>query len=163
MTSFTRQTLKKTVRKSSSDGRTYVYRHRVSGGTAERVREMKARLKIAIRYFDTMVGRRRAEMDPEGVISLFGDHKLARGLIVALARFYRYRRMEFAEVVPAEVAARLSGMGLGTSAALRGALFKRVNCPPEQWGYAIEDEREAMLETMAESIGLDGAQLGELL
>ena len=32
MSSFTRQTLKKTVRKSNSDGRTYVYPHRLGSG-----------------------------------------------------------------------------------------------------------------------------------
>src|SRR4051794_24392657 len=117
--SLGRQNLKKTVRRSASDGRTYIYPHQLGGGPLGRRREVQAQLAIAVRYFETMVGQRRYAFDTEALIALFGDPKLARGLVTAFARYYRYRRLEFADVVPAAVANDLHEKRLGTPATLR--------------------------------------------
>ncbi|HMA35811.1 MAG TPA: DUF790 family protein [Chloroflexia bacterium] len=160
--SLNRQTLKKTVRRSASDGRTYIYPHRLSSAPAARQREVRAQLSIAIRYFETMVGQRRTAFDPDALVSLFGDPKLARGLVVALARYYRYRPLQYGEVVPLAVADSLFEKRLGTPAALRANLFRFVNTAPRR-GFTAEGDRGDLLSSFGADLGLDPEQLADLL
>ena len=55
-----------------------------------------------------MVGRPRAEMDSEVLVQFFADHRLARGIVAALAGDYRYRRLGFADALEPAVRARAS-------------------------------------------------------
>src|SRR5690242_16629494 len=151
--SLGRQNLKKTVRRSASDGRTYVYPHQLSGGPAARGREVRAQLAIAIRYCETMVGQRRLAFDTEALIALFGDPKLARGQVAAFARYYRYRRLEFADVVPAALAEGLHEKRLGTAPALRANLFRFLNAAPRS-GFAAEADRADLLAAFGADLGL---------
>jgi predicted nuclease of restriction endonuclease-like RecB superfamily len=160
--SFNRQNLKKTVRRSAGDGRTYIYPHRIANGPAARGREVRAQLAIAIRYFETMVGQRRAALDPEALVALFGDHKLARGLVAAMARYYRYRPLQYNEVVPVTVVDTLFEPRLGTPAALRANLFRFLNTAPRA-GFATEGDRADILSDFGADLGLDPEQLADLL
>jgi hypothetical protein len=159
---FNRQHLKKTVRRSATDGRVYIYPHRLGNTPAARTREIRAQLSIAIRYFETMVGRRRSAFDPEALVSLFGEPKLARGLVTALARYYRYRPLQPEDIVPAATAAALRERGLGGPVALRAALFTRANTPPRA-GFVPEGDRGDALSTFGAELGLDPEQLSDLL
>ncbi len=160
--SFNRQTLKKTVRRSAGDGRVYIYPTRLATAPPARRREVAAQLGIAIRYFETMVGQRRAAFDPEALIGLFGDPKLARGLVAAFARYYRYRPLKPGEVVPPAVADGLYEKRLATPAALRANLFRFVNTAP-QYGYALEVDRADVLSHFGADLGLDPEQVADLL
>ena len=159
---FNRQNLKKTVRRSASDGRTYIYPHRLAGGPAARSREVRAQLAIAVRYFETMVGQRRAAFDSEALVGLFGDPKLARGLVAAFARYYRYRRLDYAEVIPQALADGLYEKRLGTPAALRANLFRFLNTAP-RCGFAAEGDRADLLAAFGADLGLDPEQVHDLL
>ncbi|MDQ2807456.1 MAG: DUF790 family protein [Chloroflexota bacterium] len=160
--SFNRQTLKKTVRRSAGDGRVYIYPTRLATAPAARRREVAAQLGIAIRYFETMVGQRRAAFDPEALIALFGDPKLARGLVAAFARYYRYRPLKPGEVVPPAVADGLYEKRLATPAALRANLFRAINTAP-QHGYTLEADRADVLSHFGADLGLDPEQVADLL
>jgi hypothetical protein len=160
--SFNRQTLKKTVRTAAGDGRTYIYPTRLATAPPGRRREVRAQLAIAIRYFETMVGQRRAAFDPEALIALFGDPKLARGLVAAFARFYRYRPLKPSEVLPPALADRLYEARLASPAALRANLFRFANTDPHH-GYALEADRADLLSHFGADLGLDPEQVAELL
>ncbi len=160
--SFNRQTLKKTVRRSAGDGRVYIYPTRLATAPAARRREVAAQLGIAIRYFETMVGQRRSAFDPEALIALFGDPKLARGLVAAFARYYRYRPLKPGEVVPSAVADGLYEKRLATPAALRANLFRAINTTP-QHGYTLEADRADVLSHFGADLGLDPEQVADLL
>jgi|GEM_PF-686882 len=160
--SFNRQTLKKTVRRSAGDGRVYIYPTRLATAPPARRREVAAQLGIAIRYFETMVGQRRAAFDPEALIALFGDPKLARGLVAAFARYYRYRPLKPGEVVPPAVADGLYEKRLATPAALRANLFRAINSAP-QHGYTLEADRADVLSHFGADLGLDPEQVADLL
>ena len=140
----------------------HIYPHQLGSGPAARGREIRAQLAIAVRYFETMVGQRRLAFDSEALIALFGDPKLARGLVAAFARYYRYRRLEFADVVPAAVADDLREKRLGTSAALRANLFRFLNTAPRA-GFAAEADRADLLAAFGADLSLDPEQMADLL
>ncbi|MGI8587380.1 MAG: DUF790 family protein [Chloroflexia bacterium] len=155
-------TFKKTVRRSAGDGRTYIYPHRLANGTAARSREVKAQLAIAIRYFETIVGQRRSAFDPEALISLFGEPKLARGLVTAFARYYRYRPLSVGEVLPSATTDLLHEKRLASPVALRANVFRFVNDAPRP-GYAPSADRGDILTSFGADLSLDPEQLTDLL
>jgi len=61
---------KKTSRKAKDDAPAALYPHQM------RDKKTLARLDIAIRLFDQMVGKRRGEMDAGALVDFFGDPRL---------------------------------------------------------------------------------------
>ncbi len=159
---FTRQHLKKTVRRSPRDGRTYLYPQLIGSAAVARRRAIRAQLDIAIRYFESQVGQRRAAFDAEALIGLFEDPRLARGLVAAFARYYRFRRLGFAEVVPTAVAERLQEARLGSPAALRMNLFRYLNTAPRP-GFATEAGRPDDIAAFAAGLDVAPGDATELL
>src|SRR5262249_59493737 len=115
------QDLCKTTRRAAGNGLPRLF-PRVLGDD-----RLEARLGIAIRFFETHLGRSRAELDAEALMTLFGDPRLARGLLRCLARSYRYCDRPMAEVLGTERAAALTARGQGTPRDLRALAYRRAH------------------------------------
>ncbi|MBA2451509.1 MAG: hypothetical protein H0V51_26125 [Chloroflexi bacterium] len=123
-----------------------------------RDRSILPKVDIAIQYFESMLGHKRRELDPEVMVHFFGDYKLARCIVACLARTYRYRPIEVEQVVKPPAMRRLRRAELQTPKALRISLFDRVNQAGP--GFLPSSERDAILQRMAMELGLRGG--GEL-
>ena len=118
---FRLQDLCKTTRRAAGNGLPRLF-PRVLGDD-----RLDPRLGIAIRFFETHLGQPRGELDAEALMTLFGDPRLARGLIHCLARSYRYRDRPLADILGTERAAALTARGLGTPRDLRALAYRRAN------------------------------------
>jgi hypothetical protein len=118
---FRLQDLCKTTRRAAGNGLPRLF-PRVLGDD-----RLDPRLGIAIRFFETHLGQPRGALDDEALMTLFGDPRLARGLIRCLARSYRYRDRPLADILGTERAAALTARGLGTSRDLRALAYRRAN------------------------------------
>jgi hypothetical protein len=90
---FRPQDLCKTTRRASGNGLPRLF-PRILGDD-----RLDPRIGIALRFFETHLGRPRREFDAEALITLFSDSRLARGLIRCLSRTYRYRSRPLADVL----------------------------------------------------------------
>src|SRR4051812_8211864 len=118
-------------------------------------------LNLAIDYFESMVGRPRAEMDGEVLVQFFADHRLARGVVASLAGHYRYRRQGFADALDAPAHARLLALSMHNPADLRAALYADVN--RQDGGFAADAARTAAISRLAERVGLAADAVEALL
>ena len=116
---------------------------------------------LAIRYFESMLGRERREIDPEPLIHFFGDPKMARCLIACLARGYRYRAPELAEIVSRSALRRLDRLGLASPKALRLRLYDRVN--EREDGFLGLGRRAAAFADLERELRLRAGELERLL
>jgi hypothetical protein len=119
------------------------------------------KLDIALQYFESMRGRRRRDFDPEVLVHFFGDHRLTRGLVAALARSYRFRSPSLAEVLGPAVSDRLRMQGIACPRDLRLSLFDRVN--DFGYGFLPPNQRVEVLAELACELDLPAGQLEELL
>src|SRR5260370_25861285 len=126
-----------------------------------RDRTLAPRIDMAVRDLEAALGRTRRELDEEVIIQLFGDHKLARGIIGCLAASYRHRARIFAEVLPPEQGAALVAAGITTPSELRLWLFRAVN--RLHAGFASAAERPAILREAGEALGLSARQVEQLI
>jgi predicted nuclease of restriction endonuclease-like RecB superfamily len=92
-----------------------------------RDRAMLPKIDIAIQYFESMVGHERRELDTEVLVHFFGDHKLARCMVAALARSYRFRARTIGELVSGSTARYLRKLELDSPRALRLRLYDHLN------------------------------------
>ncbi len=154
---FRLEDFKKTMRKSAegSGAPASVYPHQIKDKKAI------ARLEVAIRTFDTLVGKRRGEMDAQTLIDFFGDPRLARGIVACLGQYYVYRTPRFADVVGSEAAQRLAAAGLDTPIRLRAHTYTAIN--EQCGGYLPEARRTVLLNDLAQPFGLNGFQWESLL
>jgi hypothetical protein len=146
------QELCKTTRRAAGSGLPRLF-PRVLGDD-----RLDARLGIAIRFFETHLGRSRGELDAEALVALFGDPKLARGLLRCLARSYRYRSRPLAEVLGTERAAALTARGQGTPRDLRALAYRRAN---QAGGFVSPAQRVDFLRHL--SADLEPAELEQVL
>src|SRR5262249_47486950 len=112
---------------------------------------LDARLGIAIRFFETHLGRSRAELDAEALMTLFGDPRLARGLLRCLARSYRYCDRPMAEVLGTERAAALTARGQGTPRHLPAPAHRRAN---QAGGFVSPAKRADFLMHLVDDLEL---------
>jgi hypothetical protein len=133
------QDLCKTTRRATGNGLPRLF-PRVLGDD-----RLDPRLGIAIRFFETHLGRSRGEFDAEALIALFGDPRLARGLLRCLARSYRYHDRPLADVLGPERAATLTARGLGTPRDLRALAYGRAN---QAGGFVSPAQRSDFLERL---------------
>ena len=92
-----------------------------------RDRSMLPRIALAIDYFESLLGQERQQMQPEMLVELFGDPRLARGIAAALGHSYRFRAQRMDEVVGRAGAGRLKRAGLPSSPTLRLWLYDQLN------------------------------------
>jgi hypothetical protein len=88
---------------------------------------MLPRISLAIDYFESLLGQERQHMQPEMLVELFGDPRLARGIAAALGHSYRFRAQRMDEVVGRVAAGRLKRAGLSGSPMLRLWLYDQLN------------------------------------
>jgi len=147
--------LRKTTRKSGEAGLRTVYPRFL------RDRALNARIDLAIRYLEKMLGHARRELDAEVVVGLFGDHKLARCILACLAANYRHRARTFTEVLPADAAARLAARELTTPSSLRLWLFRRAN--ELHPGFVGAEQRPLFLREAGAELGVSMEQIEQLI
>lgn len=119
------------------------------------------KLAIAIEHFEASLGKERREIDAEVLVSFFGDHKLARCVVAALGRTYRFHRRRMAELVTKTAARRLAKAGLLSPVDLRLALFDHVNSASD--GFTSDAERPAAYAALEAQIGLKAGDIAKLL
>lgn len=140
---FRLEDFKKTTRKAAAGSSVpaAVYPHQIKDKKAI------ARLEIAIRTFDTLVGKRRGEMNPQTMVDFFGDPRLARAVVACLGQYYKYQTPRFADSVGTDGARRLSEAGLATPMALRAHTYAHVNAHYD--GFLAESQRAACYTELA--------------
>ncbi|HEY3080934.1 MAG TPA: DUF790 family protein [Chloroflexota bacterium] len=126
-----------------------------------RDRAVLPKIAIAVRYFESMIGRKRAELEPETLVHFLGDHKLARCALACLGRAYRFRGPTIAECVSRTAQRRLLRAGVDSPRALRLLLFDRVNAA--DGGFLDHETRQPRYETLERELGLRRGQLDDLL
>nr|MDQ2687736.1 DUF790 family protein [Armatimonadota bacterium] len=140
---FRLEDFKKTSRKAASGSNVpaSVYPHQIKDKKAV------ARLEIAIRTFDALVGKRRGEMNPQTMVDFFGDPRLARGIVACLGQYYKYQTPRFADIVETDGAQRLGEANLATPMALRAHTYAHVNA--RHGGFLAESQRAACYAELA--------------
>jgi hypothetical protein len=154
---FRLEDFKKTTRKSG-DGSgvpASVYPHQMKDKKAV------ARLEIAIRTFDALVGKRRRDLDAQTMVDFFGDPRLARGVVACLGQYYQYKTPRFAEIIGTDAANRLTEAGLETPMALRAHTYLHVNAYHD--GFLTEAERPVCYGALGETVGLTAHSWDTLL
>jgi hypothetical protein len=126
-----------------------------------RDRSVLPKVKIAVQYFEQMLGRERRELEPEMLVHFFGDHKLARCMIGCLGRAYRFRTPSLLASVSRGAQRRLARHEIDSPRALRVFLFDRVN--EADGGFLADDVREERHGILEDELGLRHGQLDRLL
>jgi predicted nuclease of restriction endonuclease-like RecB superfamily len=126
-----------------------------------RDRSALPKIEMAIRYFESMLGRERRDFDPEVLTHFFGDHKVTRCLLACLARAYRFEPPRFDEVLPAASFGALQRQALDTPRGLRLRLYDHVN--EHGYGFIPETERASVLAELERRLGLGTRELEPLL
>jgi predicted nuclease of restriction endonuclease-like RecB superfamily len=126
-----------------------------------RDRAILPKVQFAIRYFETMLGRERREIDSEILVHFFADHKLARCMVACLARSYRFRAREVHEVVSRAAMRRLERLDLASARALRLHLYDAVNQCAD--GFLGAEARAITFSAMEDDLRLRAGELDRLL
>lgn len=146
---FRTQDLPKTIRRDKRTGSRRLYPRFLRDDS------IKPQIGIAIRFFETKLGLLRRELEPDVLIQLFGDPRLARCLVSCLARAYRYRTRRFADLIGEERAAALAARGLHTPRDLRALAFAKAN---ERGGFVAPTDRATFLDTLVPELDLVEAE-----
>ena len=146
--SFRLEDFKKTSRKSTegSGVPALLYPHQM------RDKKAMARLEIAIRTFDTLVGKKRGELNAQVMVDFFGDHRIARGVIACLGQYYKYQTLRFAQVIGTEAESRLRAQGLIHPIGIRSHTYLHVN--ESHHGFLTEENRSRCYEELSAPFGL---------
>ncbi len=152
---FRQEDFKKTRRKGGGDAPASVYPHQLKD------KKTLARLEIAIRTFDSAVGKRRRDMDAQAMTDFFGDPRLARGIVACLGQFYRYETLDFAQTVGWEAAGRLRAAGLQRPPDVRADTYAWVN--ENAGGFLTEAGRAEAYEQLGARFCLSAHQWDTLL
>ncbi len=152
---FRTNDFKKTSRKAKGDTPAMLYPHQM------RDKKTLARLDIAIRLFDQMVGKRKGDMDAGALVDFFGDPRLARGVVACLGQYYQYRAPTFTETIGQDAASNLLLNNLGTPMAVRAHTYAYLNI--HQNGFATEANRAACYAEIACAYGLSAHQWDALM
>jgi hypothetical protein len=141
---FRLQDFCKTTRRSTDGGLPRLFPRLLGDG------RLDPRLGIAIRYFETHLGRPRQAFDTEALMALFGNPRLVRGLIHCLTQAYRYRAKPLADVLGAERAAILNARGLAAPSDLRALAYARAN---QDGGFVRPEARFDFLNDLIDELG----------
>ena len=126
-----------------------------------RDRAILPKVAIAIRYFESMLGRERGELESETLVHFLGDHKLARCVTASLARSYRFRSPEIHEIVSRAGLRRLASLQVDSPKALRLRLYDRVNAETD--GFLGREARARCFDAMETELKLRHGELDRLL
>jgi len=151
---FRQEDFKKTTRKSANGGPAAIYPHQIKDKAA------RAKLEVAIRLFDGLVGKRRGEMNAAALTDFLGDPRFARGVVACLGQYYAYKTPPFTQMVGAK-AALLTEAGLGTPMALRAYTYAQVNQTHD--GFLTEAGRAVFYGELGARFGLTAHDWDSLL
>ena len=152
---FRRQDIPKTTRKGKDGAPRRLYPRFI------RDQSMLPKIGLAIDYLEGMIGRKRSDLSPDVILDLFGDPKVARCMLSCLAERYRYRSLEFSEVIGKEAALALAGWDLHEPADVRALVYHTANASYD--GFVCAADRSRFLDEIATPMGLSGVQLDTLL
>jgi hypothetical protein len=154
---FRMEDFKKICRKApgAAGGSKLIYPHQMRGKKPE------ALVAAAISTFDGLVGRRRGDLDAAVMSDIFGDPRLARGVIACLGRWYRYDAPAFTEIVSESSAKDLSDSGITSPLSVRAKTYDYVNrhCS----GFLRESERSHAYLALGEPFGVAAHEWERLL
>jgi predicted nuclease of restriction endonuclease-like RecB superfamily len=119
------------------------------------------KIRIAIRHFDSLVGKERRELDPELLVQFFGDYKVARCIIASMERTYQYRARELRHVVSAESLAILGDVGIVSPITARLHLYDHLNAHRD--GFLRRGSRVEDLSCIEDTLGLRRGEFEPLL
>ena len=151
---FRLQDLCKTTRRSTGHGLPRLF-PRMLGDD-----RLDPRLHIAIRFFETNLGQPRRALDAEALVALFGDPRLARGLVRCLARTYSYCPRPLTDVLGTARATALAARGLATPRDLRTLAYERAN---QDGGFVAPEQRTDFLADLLEEEDLGANDLERAL
>lgn len=138
---FRLEDFKKVARKSAGSATAAIYPHQIKD------RKMPARIEMAIRSYDNLVGRPRKEMDAGAMVYFLGDHRVARGIVACLGQTYRYETLPVARVAGRHTERLLSESGLRTPPDFRAKTYEHLNT--HAGGWVSEAERLARYREIA--------------
>jgi len=124
---FRLEDFKKVARKSAGSSTAAIYPHQIKD------RKMHARIDMAIRSYDNLVGRPRKEMDAGAMVYFLGDHRVARGIVACLGQQYRYETLPVSKAAGAETARQLALDGMLAPADFRSKAYEYVNATRNGW------------------------------
>src|SRR5687768_11269928 len=119
------------------------------------------KIGITINYFESMLGKPRKDFDPELLAQFFGDHKLARSIVVSLARRYRFHTPPLESVVTPTALLRLRRARLDHPRLLRLELYDRAN--QDGPGFLSLAEHAPVHERIERRLRLRRGELARLL
>lgn len=151
--SFRLAEVKKTVR-TRLDGERYLH-----PGLLD-VEVVRGQASLALAYFQSRLGRARRELDPETLVRIFGDPRVARGVVASLGDAYRWRSQSFDEVLDPDRVAWLGRRGIASSPDLRLHLYDLVNTGAP--GF-LPYSREEHLLPIARRLRLSPGKLDQLV
>jgi predicted nuclease of restriction endonuclease-like RecB superfamily len=140
---------------------------RRSGGETQiyprllRDRSWLPKIQIAISYFEQMLGRERRELETETLVHFLGDHRIARCVVAAMARSYRFRSRTIEEVVSRTALRRMQRLGVDSPIGLRLRLYDAVNRTAD--GFASAMNRADLFDGVERDLRLRGGELDRLL
>jgi predicted nuclease of restriction endonuclease-like RecB superfamily len=126
-----------------------------------RDRSWLPKIQIAISYFEQMLGRERHELEVETLVHFLGDHRLARCVVLAMARSYRFRSPTIEEVVSRTAFRRMQRLGVAAPMGLRLRLYDQANERTD--GFASTESRPELFETIERDLRLRKGELERLL
>lgn len=126
-----------------------------------RDRSWLPKIQIAISYFEQMLGRERRELETETLVHFLGDHRLARCVVAAMARSYRFRTPAIDEIVSRAALRRMERLGVDSPMDVRLRLYDLVN--REANGFAAADSRLDLFDAFGRDLRLRDGELERLL
>jgi hypothetical protein len=150
--SFRLADVKKTVR-TRLDGERYLHPKLLDDEL------VGGQVRLALAYFQSRLGRARRDMDPETLVRIFGDPKIARGIVSCLSGAFHWRAQTFPEVLDPGRLAWLHRRGIATPGDLRLYLYDTVNAGGA--GFLPYD-REEHLFPIARRLRLTPVKLDQL-
>ncbi|MFH1431904.1 MAG: DUF790 family protein [archaeon] len=105
--------------------------------------QTRERLKKVIAYYDSFLGKKKADFDERIVTDAVGDLKTARGIMSVMGNFYSFGSLGFSDIFLPKDAAALKKKGIISPETLRGAVFGFVN---QKYSGFAPLKKEALLE-----------------
>jgi predicted nuclease of restriction endonuclease-like RecB superfamily len=152
---FRRQDIPKTTRTPKEGGTRRIYPRFI------RDKRPLPKIDLAIEYLTEMVGHKRSELSQRTVTELLGEPKLARCLLACLGDHFHHETPGIEDVIGSTRAAALLDWGLETPADLRAFIYRLTN--DRIGGFVTGNQRDGFLAKVAQPLGLDAAELSELL
>lgn len=114
--------------------------------------EFVKKLTEALRYYDSMAGKRMADFDAKRLAEFMDDMKLGRSVCEVMRHFYVFKSFDFSEIFSPDELKILSGKGIGSAEDLRVELFEYLN--RECGGFAPPAVRSKVIVDFASLMGV---------